>query len=69
MFIGHYKNVNKIDEFYSEKKDGLDFPAQVEYRGGKYSLINTYLVNSKRQEDNIKKRAQELNILVDVKID
>lgn len=69
MFIGHYKNVNKVDEFYSEKKDGLDFPTQVEYKSSRYLLTNTYMVNSKSQEDNIKKRAQELNILVDVKID
>lgn len=69
MFIGHYKNVNKVDEFYSEKREGLNFPTQVEYKGSRYLLVNTYFANSKSQEDNIKKRAAELSILVDVKID
>ncbi len=69
MFIGHYKNVNKVDEFYSEKREGLNFPSQVEYKGNRYLLVNTYFASSKSQEDNIKNRAKELNILVDVKID
>ena len=69
MFIGHYKNVNKVDEFYSEKREGLNFPTQVQYKGSRYLLINTYIANAKSQEENIKKRAAELNILVDVKID
>jgi hypothetical protein len=69
MFIGHYKNVNIVDEFYSEKREGLNFPTQVQYKGSRYLLVNTYIANSKSQEENIKKRATELNILVDVKID
>jgi len=68
MFIGHYKNVNKVDEFYSEKKDGLNFPTQVEYKGSRYLLINTYMANSKSQEDNIKKRAKKLLIILFLKI-
>ena len=55
--------------FIQKKKMDQIFPTQVEYKNSRYLLTNTYMVNSKSQEDNIKKRAQELNILVDVKID
>jgi len=69
MYIGYYKAVNKAKEFYSEKRKKLDFPTQVEYMGEKYLLVTTHMATSLGQEDNIKKRAVQLDIPYAVKVD
>lgn len=52
MFVGHYKSVDSPQEFISKLRDALDFPAQVEKSGKRYTLIKTYQVvsDSKYQE-------------------
>jgi hypothetical protein len=50
MFVGHYKSVNSVEEFISNKRDNLDFPAQVELSSKRYILIKTYQVASDSNE-------------------
>ena len=69
MFIGHYRAVDKVKEFYSCKRKNLDFPTQVEYKKERYLLVATYTVPGQSQELSIKIRATELNIPSDVEID
>ena len=53
MFIGYYKSVNSSKEFYSIKREDLNFPMQVEYKGDRY----------------LKETASKLGIECDVEID
>jgi len=67
MFIGYYKSVNSSNEFYSEKKEDLDFPTQVEYKGVRYLLNKTIQVSS-TTEKNVVETAKRLGIEFNVKI-
>jgi len=69
MFIAHYKAVNKAKEFYSDRRNKLDFPTQVEYKKEKYLLSTTYIVSSDGQEKMIKDMAIKLNVDHSVKLD
>lgn len=69
MFIAHYKAVDKAKEFYSNRRNKLDFPTQVEYKNDKYLLASTYIVSSDGQEKMIKDMAIKLNIDYNVKLD
>jgi hypothetical protein len=69
MFIGHYRAVDKAKEFYSNKRQKLDFPTQVEYKKERYLLVSTYTVSGGSQENNIKNRAIELDIPYDIELD
>lgn len=69
MFIGHYRAVDKAKEFYSNKRQKLDFPTQVEYKKERYLLVSTYTVSGGSQESNIKNRAIELDIPYDIELD
>jgi len=68
MYIGHYKAVDSSNEFFSESRQYLDFPTQIEYKKRRYSLIRTHIVSTEGQLNNLKKRAKELNIKFDIKI-
>jgi len=69
MFIGYYKSVNTSKEFYSQTKEDLNFPIQVEYQGDRYLLSKTIQVSSRTQENNIKKTAKSYGIQYDVRIE
>jgi hypothetical protein len=69
MYIGHYKAVNSANEFFSAKRKTLDFPAQVEYKGERYSITTTHMATTKSQEKNIKDRAKALGIPSNIKVD
>ena len=69
MFIGYYKAVNKAKEFYSQKRENLDFPTQVEDTGERYLLSATHMANGITQEKNVLDRATELGIPCNVKVD
>lgn len=68
MYIGHYKAVSSTKEFYSNVRNSLDFPTQVEFKKERYLLVNTYVASTKTQKDNIFKRADELGIPKDVPV-
>jgi len=68
MYIAHYKSVNQSKEFYSQIRQSLDFPTQVEMNSERYLLQSTYTVPSKAVHDRILKRADELGIQKDVSI-
>lgn len=68
MFIGHYKSVSSPEEFFSQKRDKLDFPTQVELNKKKYLLHTTYQVNSESRYKRLVEMAKKNNILYDVKV-
>jgi hypothetical protein len=68
MYIANYKSVQTSEEFYSEKRDSLDFPTQVELSGQRYLLRSTYLAGSLSQENNIINTAKKFNIRYNIKI-
>ena len=68
MYIANYKSVQTSEEFYSEKRDSLDFPTQVELSGQRYLLRATYLAGSLSQENNIIETAKRYNIRYNIKI-
>lgn len=69
MFIGYYKSVNTSKEFYSQKKEDLNFPIQVEYQGDRYLLSKTIQVSSQTQENNIKNTAKSYGIEYDIRVE
>jgi hypothetical protein len=69
VYIGHYKSVNKSNELFSSKRDKLDFPMQIEYKGDLYLLTTTHMASSKSQENNITSMAKKHNIPFNIKID
>lgn len=68
MFIGHYKSVSKTEEFYSEKRDDLQFPTQVEYNGSRFLLVRTVQLSTKATEKRFYESVKENSIPYDVKI-
>jgi len=68
MFIGYYKSVSSSKEFYSKKREDLNFPMQVEYKGDRYLLNKTIQVSS-RNEKNLQQTAEKFGIEYDVRID
>ena len=68
MFIGYYKSVNSSKEFYSSKREDLNFPMQVEYKGDRYLLGKTIQVTLSG-EKNLKETASRHGIECDVEID
>ena len=69
MYIAHYKSVNSKNEFYSQKRETLDFPTQIVHKKERYSLATTYIFRSIKQELNFKKRITALNIQYDINVD
>lgn len=69
MFVGHYRCVNSPEEFFSEKKESLDFPTQVEVESKRYMLMRTYQFASESRYQELKDMAQKNNIKFGVKID
>jgi len=68
MFIGHYKSVNSPKEFYSEKRNSLDFPMQVELEGERYLFGASIQISNSKQYKGLKATAQKNNIKYDVKL-
>lgn len=68
MFIGYYKSVSSSKEFYSKKREDLNFPMQVEYKGDRY-LLNKTIQVSLTNEKNLKEAAKKFGIEYDVRID
>jgi hypothetical protein len=68
MFIGYYKSVSSAKEFYSEKRNDLNFPMQIEYQGDRYLLSKTIQVTPK-SEKNLIDTAKRYGIDYDVGID
>lgn len=69
MFIGYYKGVQSSKEFYSEKKDNLNFPTQVVLDGERCLLVKTIQISSKNQYKMLVDSAKKYNIKYDVKLD
>jgi hypothetical protein len=69
MYVGHYKSVSQGKEFFSKKRNTLDFPTQVEFNQQRYLLFTTYAVPSNSIYKRLIDRANELNIDSDVEID
>lgn len=69
MFIGYYKSVVSSNEFYSEKRDSLDFPMQVELDSERYLLLKSIQISSLSQEKNIINTAKKYGIQYDVRIE
>lgn len=68
MFIGYYKSVSSSKEFYSKKREDLNFPMQVEYKGDRY-LLNKTIQVSLTSEKNVQETAKKFGIEYDVRID
>jgi hypothetical protein len=68
MFVAHYKSVTSPEEFYSEKRDRLDFPTQVELNRKKYLLNTTYQVNSESRYNQLIEMAKKNNIQYNIKV-
>lgn len=68
MFVGHYRSVNSPEEFYSEKRDSLDFPTQIEVNKKRYSLIRTFHIASDSKYNDLVEMAKKNNISYGVKI-
>lgn len=68
MFIGHYKSVNSPEEFFSCKRESLDFPTQAEHKGKRYLLTNTHFADSPSKEKRLKEYAKNNGIDFDVSI-
>lgn len=69
MFIGYYKSVVSSNEFYSKKRDSLDFPMQVELDSERYLLVKSIQISSLSQEKNIINTAKKYGIQYDVRIE
>jgi len=68
MFVGHYKCVNSPKEFYSEKRNTLDFPMQVELEGERYLLSSSIQISNSKQYRGLKQTAEKNNVKYDVKL-
>lgn len=68
MYIAHYKSVLTSEEFYSKKRESLDFPSQVELKGQRYLLKATYFASSPTQEKNILETAKRYGIRSNVEV-
>ncbi len=68
MYIAYYKSVNSSKEFYTQKRENLDFPTQVQMNNERFMLSSTYIVSAKTMYEKIKIRAEELDIPFDVEI-
>lgn len=69
MYIGHYKSVSSSEEFYSEKRDSLDFPTQVELNSVRYMLVRSIQVSTPSQLKNVLNTAKAYSIPFDIKVE
>lgn len=68
MFIGYYKSISSPEEFYSDRRNSLDFPTQVELNKKKYSLTHTYQVETESSYIKLVDSAKRNNIPYDIKV-
>lgn len=69
MYIGHYKGVLSSNEFYSNSRNQLNFPTQVELSGERYILFRTLHVSSVSQRKSFLEMVKKYDIRHDVVID
>ena len=62
MFVGHYKCVSSPEEFYSTRRNSLDFPSQVEVNKKRYMLARTYHIASDSKYDQFVEAAERNSI-------
>jgi len=67
-FIALYKCVSGPDEFYSEIRSSIDYPAQVMYKSKNYTLSSTMIITSSMQEKRLIDSAHDRNIDCYVKL-
>jgi hypothetical protein len=67
-FIALYKCVSSPEEFYSEVRNTIDYPAQVMHRSKNYILVSTMILSSSKQEKRLISSAKEKNIDCYVKL-
>lgn len=68
MFVGHYKCVSSPEEFFSEKRDTLDFPTQVEINKKRYMLARTYHIASDSKYNDLVDMAEKNSIQYGIKL-
>lgn len=68
MFIGYYKSISSPEEFYSDRRNTLDFPTQVEFDKKKYSLTYTYQIDTESSYAKLVDSAKRNNIPYDIKV-
>lgn len=68
-YIGHYKSVESPEEFFSEKRETLNFPTQVTYKSKRYLLFTTLLISTTGQELSVIETAKSRSIEYNVKLD
>jgi len=68
MYIALYKSASSPEELYSERRDALDFPPQIEYNKKRYALSTTFHCHSESAYNNIINHAKKNNIHYDIKI-
>jgi hypothetical protein len=68
MYIALYKSVSSPEELYSERRDTLDFPTQIEFNKKRYLLNNTFHANTESVYKNIVNQAQKNNSPYDIKL-
>ena len=69
MYVAHYKSVVSSSEFYSRKRNTLDFPTQVEFDGERYMLFRTVQVSTPTQEKRFLDMTSGYGIPSDIRID
>lgn len=69
MYVGHYKSVASSGEFYSEARETLDFPTQVEFQSERYMLTRTVQVSTPSQRNRFIAMVTGYDIKYDVKVD
>lgn len=68
MYIGHYKSVSSSKEFFSSRRETLDFPTQLEYMGERYSLFRTLISDTPSKFRDIVNAAKKYGIPFDIKV-
>lgn len=68
MYIALYKSVSSPEELYSERRDALDFPTQIEYDKKRYLLTTTFHAYSESTYRNIVNQAKKSNSPYDIKL-
>lgn len=69
MYIAHYKSVATSDEFYSENRETLDFPSQVELSSLRYYLFRTLQVDTPSKMKSFKEMVDNHGVRCGIKVD
>lgn len=66
MYIGYYKSVDSSKEFYTNRRENLDFPMQVSYEGHYCLLVKTIVCDTPSKLKNITMAAEKYGIPTNV---